>query len=323
MLLAADLTGAADVSFGQTGGATANISGNVYAASLAGCENHQADAALADVRVQLLDETGSVLEESLTDELGTYRFADLLPGRYAVRQITAQGFLDGASTVGTGGGIAFSANRVGEIVVQAGESLGGYDFCDLESLPEPSGPTDRPIVPHENGYAMVPILSLSLQQASSEPSIVVFEPVVESATAASFVALSPLNLPRPTEIFGGSSQALNEPEKIKAWDDYLLDGLFAKANFLDFEQDFEDGDPISEAWVFEAGASDEWETLLGETDASADERNDGPFADGYTVNSIDWLEEEPRLELDQRIGDAEIIDTDEVPAEVVAMMIGL
>jgi len=38
MLLAADLTGAADVSFGQTGGPTANISGNVYAASLAGCE---------------------------------------------------------------------------------------------------------------------------------------------------------------------------------------------------------------------------------------------------------------------------------------------
>jgi len=147
---------------------------------------------------------------------------------------------------------------------------------------------------------------------------------VESATVAPFIALSPLNLPQPTEIFGGSSRTLNEPEKIKAWDDYLLDGLFATANFLDFELDFEDGVPISDVWAFDAGEgageTDEWETLLGKTDTSVDERNDASFADGYTVNSIDWLEEEPRLERDQLMGDAEIIDTDGVPTEVVAVM---
>jgi len=148
-LLAADLSvGAVGAPYGLTGGPTGSLSGNVYASEVvANCDAHAAANRLVGVRVQLLDAAGAVLEEDLTDEQGGYRFTDLIPGQYAVRQPPPLGFVEGAALVGVGGGVALSVNQVGEILVQGGEELAGYDFCDFPEATEPIGPLARLTVP--------------------------------------------------------------------------------------------------------------------------------------------------------------------------------
>jgi len=312
-MLAADLAaGALGGEFGQTGGPTGGISGNVYVTQAVGsCDSHGAINSLADVRLQLLDESGTVLEESVTDDQGAYQFSNLMPGQYSVRQLTPAGFFEGASHVGDGGGIALDMNQVGEILVQANEVLSGYDFCDYASDPEPTGPagpTNRPIVPHgpiapddaETGSLnqAFSVLTLSLQQTPATSSEIVFELVVTSATDASLSEITPLILSQSSEIFGGSSRSLKEPEGIKIWEESPIDDWFSTVNAWDLASS-------------DLMTIDQFEPFLGQTEESQTEENsDKPFADGYTVNAIEWYEGDARVKLDQSVEDAEIIHPD-------------
>ena len=291
-LLAADLTsGIPDLASGSTGAQAGEIRGTVYASQHGDCENHSSDLALSSVVVQLLDERGKVLEEKVTDQAGHYTFADLLPGQYAVRQINLPGYLDGAATVGTGGGIAFEANVVGEIVVQPGEALQGYDFCDLENVPDAVGPTDRPIVPHQRDDLIV----MPFQVPTAPTPIMLrpdalIQPAIELATAKANVPSAPLTGPRPAEIFGGSSQAPNDIEAVKTWDEYLLDDLFAQSSFLELATEAPSDSAALDAWLAEVEAS------------SSD-----PFADGYTANSVEWPIDEKLIDLHELMHEGRLL----------------
>ena len=299
-LLAADLA-VADVSFGQvsfeqTGGATASVSGSVVATpSTAGCDSHATAAGLADVRVQLLDDTGAVLEESSTDASGAYHFADLIPGEYAVRKISEATHLQGASHVGDGGGISVGSNQMGEIVLQAGETLGGYDFCHFTNATA------------ESVAQILPFLTLSLQSASATPVEIFAEPVVEQVADVAIAGFSRLDISQPAEVFyGGSSQAINKPADIKAWDESPLDGYFSTASFLELATTELPATRGLESMLRESMLR---ESILGESifDENAPGSDDG-LAEGPTVNTPAWWEIDAQSELAELLSDTEVID---------------
>jgi len=119
--------------------------------SIAGKVTMAADATgLEDVVLHLLGETGNVVDHTQPDTAGEYRFANLQPGIYAVLEVQPAGLLDGRALVGSGGGIAFDNNLLGEIVVHAGSELVGYNFRELaaDEISESEVVVDRPLVAH-------------------------------------------------------------------------------------------------------------------------------------------------------------------------------
>jgi protocatechuate 3,4-dioxygenase beta subunit len=69
----------------------------------------------------------------LTDENGDYSFDNLDPGTYSVREITPDGFLDGAETLGTVNGETRGTagdDLLSGITIGSGEAAVNYDFCE-------------------------------------------------------------------------------------------------------------------------------------------------------------------------------------------------
>ena len=91
---------------------------------------------LAGVTVELLDQNGLVLEQTLTDSVGEYAFEGLTPGVYSVRELTPPGLIDGGARAGTVNGIPSGlvrdANNVTDIVLLSGQSVLDVEFCEHE-----------------------------------------------------------------------------------------------------------------------------------------------------------------------------------------------
>jgi serine-aspartate repeat-containing protein C/D/E len=86
---------------------------------------------LAGVTIELLSPTGSVLRTTLTDASGNYKFDDLLPGQYAVREVQPNGYFQGDHKAGSGGGDASVPDLIRAIFVTPGSELIDYDFCEI------------------------------------------------------------------------------------------------------------------------------------------------------------------------------------------------
>lgn len=87
---------------------------------------------LANVALELLDAEGTVVATTTTDASGQYVFGSILPGVYSVRQSQPNGLFNGGETVGNGGGTA-AENLIEGIVVQSGQKLTQYNFCEVEA----------------------------------------------------------------------------------------------------------------------------------------------------------------------------------------------
>ncbi|MBA3485318.1 MAG: hypothetical protein H0T51_26275, partial [Pirellulales bacterium] len=118
-----------------------SIAGRVVAIAELGGEP-SLDSGIGGVRLELLSAAGEVLAEAITDEGGGYEFPALEPGVYGVRELQPEGFLDGLSLVGSGGGFVLESNFISEIIVQSGDQLVGYDFAEM---PEPAIAVFEPI----------------------------------------------------------------------------------------------------------------------------------------------------------------------------------
>ena len=72
-----------------------SLSGRVFADPEADCLFGPNDTPLAGVSVQLLDASGIVLQTKQTDAQGFYRFDNLAPGTYSVRELQPAGYFQG------------------------------------------------------------------------------------------------------------------------------------------------------------------------------------------------------------------------------------
>ena len=246
------------------GGATATISGNLYEATAVGATPI---AALAEVRVQLLGPKGTVLDEQLTDDSGAYQF-EVVPGEYGIRQQGLSADEQGAAQVGPGGGVALGMNQVSEIVVHWGETLSGYDFYEFINGTVSATTVDQ----------VVPILQLSLQPSAP----VVLKPLNEtvelvfSANEFSPLPLAPIPS-RQEATFSGSSRRIQPTNELRDWDDDSFDSWISTASYAELA----DANSTA-AKALEPLLDDAREDELGDPDA--------PFADGYTAESLDWLQ---------------------------------
>ncbi|GAB6165179.1 hypothetical protein JCM19992_11790 [Thermostilla marina] len=108
-----------------------SISGRVFADYDANGRFDHNDRPIAEVRIQLLDESGNAVAETRTDAAGTYRFDRLQPGRYGVAEIQPEGFLDGDDFVGSAGGMLDGNDRIVDVKLPPGTNAERYDFSEI------------------------------------------------------------------------------------------------------------------------------------------------------------------------------------------------
>ncbi|MEN1678763.1 MAG: SdrD B-like domain-containing protein [Planctomycetota bacterium] len=123
---------ALDYNFGELLGGS--IAGRVHATTGPDCDHDNPEILLEGVRVELLDASGNVLETTTTDAQGRYKFENLRPGEYQVREIQPtewndRPLYDGGERLGTAGGV-LANDLVSGIVIGSDEDAVNYDFCE-------------------------------------------------------------------------------------------------------------------------------------------------------------------------------------------------
>lgn len=108
-----------------------------------------ADTPLAGVTLELLDAGGNVVASTTTAADGSYRFADLAPGTYSVRQpvqpagtangITTAGAVGNGGTPGTASAVATAISRIGNIVLPPNTVSSGNNFAEIPNSRSISG----------------------------------------------------------------------------------------------------------------------------------------------------------------------------------------
>ncbi len=114
----------------------ASISGTVHLSNRYGdCfRSGGSTEPIADVTVHLLDESGAVIGQTVTDALGDYQFVGLEPGIYSVIEFTPVGLIDAGAVAGyvdqaTRGNVV-DPNTIVNIELLAGDQGVEYDFCE-------------------------------------------------------------------------------------------------------------------------------------------------------------------------------------------------
>jgi hypothetical protein len=113
---------------------TGAISGFVYVDTNA---NRQFDASESPLRgvAITLNGSGDFVRTTTTDSAGAYRFEDLPPGTYQVREEHPIAFFDGDDQIGTGGGTA-ADDQFSGIVIEAGDSSSGNNYSEAGIRPQ-------------------------------------------------------------------------------------------------------------------------------------------------------------------------------------------
>ncbi len=107
-----------------------SIQGTVYVSTSGTC-SVTPEYPLRGVLIELLDSQGNVVATTRTDAQGNYRFDQLQPGQYALRETQPSGYFQGGQCVGSGGGSELVADLIGEIPIGAGVELVDYDFYEF------------------------------------------------------------------------------------------------------------------------------------------------------------------------------------------------
>ncbi|NOY43049.1 MAG: hypothetical protein GXP26_14595 [Planctomycetes bacterium] len=209
------------------------IRGGVRLSTLATCQIVNADPGLAGVSIRLLNETGNLVNETVTGSDGTYEFVGLAPGIYAVQEIQPDGYAVGRAFVGSGGGIAFDSNLIGEIVVSGASQLVDYDFCDYPiGDTDPQGGGDKLIDPHSidggdnrqqedrltlsNGIVQ---MQNAMNVTTRSSDLLVQQTPIAAAFNSTTTVFAPVVQFASASIFGGSSQGVGY-----AWHLSIVDG---------------------------------------------------------------------------------------------------
>lgn len=108
-----------------------SLAGHVYADDNVNGTFDPGEMPLADVTVELLDESGAVVQTTQTNAAGEYLFADLRHGIYAVHELQPEGYFDGQETVGSIGGSRLSPDSIIDIDLRPGVDAVNYDFGEI------------------------------------------------------------------------------------------------------------------------------------------------------------------------------------------------
>jgi serine-aspartate repeat-containing protein C/D/E len=113
-----------------------SISGHVHDDPDGNCTtgSEEDEKPIAGVTIELLDQSGAIVQTTTTDANGSYQFSNLLPGIYAVHEIQPAGYLQGDQHVGSGGGDASVTDLLSHVPVNSGDALVDYDFCEMRPV---------------------------------------------------------------------------------------------------------------------------------------------------------------------------------------------
>ena len=107
-----------------------SISGTVHIDLIRNCLVDPGEAGIEGVTIELLDAAGNVIDTTLTDANGDYRFDDLPPGVYAVREVQPPDTFHAGQEPGSGGGEE-TRDLLFNIPISSGDQFVDYNFCEL------------------------------------------------------------------------------------------------------------------------------------------------------------------------------------------------
>lgn len=108
-----------------------SLSGFVHLDMNGDCRFDPGEPLLPGVTVQLLNAQGQVIATTVTDANGAYRFDDLAPGAYGLREIQPEDYFDGCEHPGTAGGERTANDVITAIVIGSGVQATGYVFAEI------------------------------------------------------------------------------------------------------------------------------------------------------------------------------------------------
>jgi len=107
-----------------------SIAGRVHVSDTGDCSNHDLNLPLAGVTIHLLDASGNIIDTVITGADGRYKFDDLRPGTYGVREIQPLDYFNGGTFVGSAGGTK-GDDLITNVVLTSGIDAVNYDFCEI------------------------------------------------------------------------------------------------------------------------------------------------------------------------------------------------
>lgn len=110
---------------------TASLFGSVFVDVDMDCIWDPDEDPLSGVKIELLNASGVVVSTTFTDANGNYRFDNLAPGTYSVRETQPAGYFQGGQMAPTGVGLTDQIDLIREVRLQSGQSQGQLDFCEV------------------------------------------------------------------------------------------------------------------------------------------------------------------------------------------------
>jgi hypothetical protein len=107
-----------------------SLSGQVHADLNADCLMQSNEWPLAGVTIELLDASGQLVARQSTDAEGRFRFDNLRPGRYTLREQQPAGYFTAGQRAGSGGGDDRLPDLISQIDILSGQDLVDYRFCE-------------------------------------------------------------------------------------------------------------------------------------------------------------------------------------------------
>lgn len=108
-----------------------SLEGRVWSETDLNGRHDAGDAPLRGVAIDLLDANGSVVRQTTTDAVGRYRFENLEPGRYTVREMGPAALFHGGQRAGSAGGDATRADVIAEIDLAPAVQAVEYNFYEF------------------------------------------------------------------------------------------------------------------------------------------------------------------------------------------------